>query len=84
LRIFEVLACEGFVISDDAPAVRAEFDDAVVFTTGDEDLWAKLVRYLSDQSERDRRRSLGRRLILNGHTYAHRMEALVSYLKQLL
>lgn len=84
LRIFEVLACEGFLISDDAPAVRAEFDDAVVSTTGHEDLWAKLVRYLADAPERERRRKLGRQMVLNGHTYAHRMEVVAGYLKQLL
>ena len=51
LRIFEALACEGFLVSDRVPAAEAEFGEAVVFTSGYEDLWAEFVRYLDDEPD---------------------------------
>ena len=46
LRIYDILACEGFVLSDRVPSLSDVFDDAVICTEGYEDTWAKLVRVL--------------------------------------
>lgn len=81
LRVYDVLACEGFLLSDELESLRSEFGPAVAFTTGDEDTWAQLVRYGSDAGERRRRGEEGRRIVLSRHTYAHRMEALMMYLR---
>lgn len=80
LRIFDILACGGFVISDVSKAVVDEFGETVVCTEGHEDLWAKIVRYLADPEERARRSAAGRKLVLSNHTYANRARAVVSYL----
>lgn len=81
LRIFDVLACGGFVISDQTPSLSTWFGEAVVCTDGDEDLWAKLVRYLADSDERQKRSEIGRRIVLSDHTYTQRMDTLVNYLR---
>lgn len=84
LRIFDVLACGGFVISDRTPSLSSWFGDAVVCTDGGEDLWAKLVRYLTDSEERKKRSAIGRRIVLDHHTYAQRVETLMTYLHNIL
>ena len=84
LRVYDVLACAGFLLSDELDSLRSEFGPAVACTTGDEDEWAQLVRYGSDPEERRRRSEEGRRIVLNRHTYVHRMEALMSYLREAL
>lgn len=83
LRIYDILACGGFVISDSVSSLVENFGDAVVVTDGDEDLWAKLVRYLADPDERKRRGEVGRKIVLNSHVYAHRVETLMKYLHQI-
>jgi len=50
LRIYDALACGGFVISDRVASLPAEFGDSVACTEGYEDLWAKLVRFLADDA----------------------------------
>ncbi len=84
LRVFEVLASGGFLVSDEIPTLRDEFADAVVCTSGYEDLWARLVCWLADGEKRSRLATEGRRLILARHTYAHRVGTLVEYLDQVL
>ena len=84
LRIFDILACGGFVISDRTPTLEAEFGDAVVCTDGDQDLWAKLVRYLAEPKARGRFGETGRRLVCSRHTYAERSDAVLDYLYDIL
>lgn len=84
MRIYEILACGGFVMSDYVPAVDEEFGDIVVSTDGDEDMWAKLVRYLPDEAERKRRSDEGRRRILAHHSYEYRVETVIRFLKEIL
>lgn len=84
LRIYDILACGGFVVSDYTEAVSEQFGDSVVYTDGYEDLWAKVVRYKWDDAERDRRARLGRKIVLSEHTYKHRTEDLLKYLHEIL
>jgi spore maturation protein CgeB len=84
LRIFDILACEGFIISDYTDALQEEFGDSVVCSDGYEDLWAKIVRYTADPEERRRRSVAGRKLVLSNHTYASRVRDLLSYLEALI
>ena len=84
LRIYDILACGGFVISDFSEAVAEQFGDAVVCTTGYEDLWAKIVRYRWDEKERARRAELGRQTVLSEHTYESRMRDLLQYLNEVV
>jgi spore maturation protein CgeB len=84
LRIFDILACGGFIISDYTEAVREEFDGAVVCTEGYEDLWAKVIRYTADAEERRKRSLNGRNIVLSNHTYANRVGALIAFLEALV
>jgi spore maturation protein CgeB len=80
-RLYDILACGGFVISDRIDALESVFEDAVLTTDGDDDLWAKLVCSLADGDDRRRRAAKGRRLVLDRHTYAHRSAAVVEFLQ---
>jgi spore maturation protein CgeB len=80
-RLYDILACGGFVISDRIDALESVFEDAVLTTDGDDDLWAKLVCSLADGDDRRRRADKGRRLVLDRHTYAHRCAAVVEFLQ---
>jgi spore maturation protein CgeB len=84
LRIYDILACGGFILSDYVESISSMFGDAVVCTEGYEDEWAKLVRYLADPEERQRRSQEGRKIVLNDHTYRNRVETLINYLQQVL
>ena len=59
LRSLEVLACGGFLISDDVPSLRDALGSAVVVTNGGSDLVDKLEYYLSHSKERMERAALG-------------------------
>ncbi|MBL0320630.1 MAG: glycosyltransferase family 1 protein, partial [Alphaproteobacteria bacterium] len=84
LRIFDVLACGGFILSDDMPALREVFGDAICYTDGYEEEWAKLVCYISDTQKRQACAEAGRKIVLSGHTYAHRAAVIMQYLKETL
>jgi hypothetical protein len=82
-RIFEVLGCRGFVLSDYSQAVEEEFGDVVAFTRGHEDMWAKIVELQADRAGRERRAEEGYRQVLSRHTMDERAGRVVKYLKQL-
>jgi spore maturation protein CgeB len=84
MRVYDSLACGGFVLSDELASLSATFGDAVVSTQGDEDEWAKLVRYLADPRDRQKRSEEGRKIVLSNHTYTHRMEIVARYLKEIV
>lgn len=79
-RLYDILACGGFVISDRIDSLETVFEDAVMTTEGDDDLWARLAMSLADPAERRRRADLGRRLVLERHTFAERSAAVMQYL----
>lgn len=84
LRIYDILACGGFVISDYVQSIVDEFGDLVVCTDGYEDEWAKIVRYLAEPEERKKRCQEGYKLVLSNHSYEQRMNIVVDYLKEIL
>ena len=83
LRIFDIFACGGFIISDHHPGLFEEFGDCLVYTEGHEGLWAKIVKHLADADDRHKRSTTGREIVLSRHTYAHRAIDLVTYLNAL-
>lgn len=84
LRIYDILACGGFIISDPIDAIASNFGDNVVLTQGYEDEWAKLVHYLADPDRRRRRSQEGQAIVLSNHTYTNRVNSLMAYLKEVL
>jgi hypothetical protein len=80
-RIFCALACGGFMASDWSPQLEAEFGTCLVFTDGGEELRRVVGHFLKHPHETLPFREAGRRLVLERHTFAHRMTALVDWLE---
>jgi spore maturation protein CgeB len=79
-RVYEVLACGGFLLCDDRPDVRALFTDGrdLVIFTDLSDLRRKVQQYLDRDNERREIAARGRAKVLAEHTYRHRVAALVA------
>lgn len=84
LRIFNILACSGFLISDSSWAVREVFGNSVVCTEGGDDLIDKLSYFLKNEQERKKRSIEGRKIVLSNHTYESRVKTVLSYLKEIM
>ncbi|WP_088241111.1 glycosyltransferase [Calothrix rhizosoleniae] len=84
LRIYDILACGGFVLSDHVDSLVETFGDLVPITDGYEDEWAKITYYLSNPEARKKKAEEGRKLVLSNHSYEYRMETVGQYLKEIL
>jgi len=81
-RIFEVLACGAFLLSDRQKDVLDLFEDGkhlVCFESPD-DLVSKVRYFLNHPSERHLIAKQGQEEVLKNHTYIHRIKTLFSYL----
>lgn len=79
-RVYEVLACGGFLLCDDQPDVRALFEEGrelAIFRDAF-DLRDKARYYLSHERERREIAERGRAKTLAEHTYRHRVTALIA------
>ena len=81
-RVYDALACGALVLSDDVPGLTERFGDAVVVYRSAEQLRELIERFLADPGERRRRGELGRAAVLGGHTFAHRVERLLSIVEE--
>ncbi|MDH4617007.1 glycosyltransferase [Brevibacillus sp. AY1] len=82
-KIFEILGCGGFLLTQDTPEIRRLFrpgDDLLVSATAEETL--RLVReYLASPEERRRIRERGN-LAVRNHTYRQRAEYMLRTLRE--
>jgi glycosyltransferase involved in cell wall biosynthesis len=76
-RIFDVLACGGFVISDDVAGLRDLIGDAVPVYRSMEDLVELIRHFTADPAERRRLSSMGRSAVMESHTFRHRAARLM-------
>jgi len=76
-RIFDALASGAVVVSDHLPALDERFGGAVATYRTPEDLRATVERLLADPAERAARAAAGRAEVLAGHTFRHRVDALL-------
>jgi len=83
LRTLEVLACNGFLISDRVPAAERLLGDYVVFTDGHEDLRSKIEQYLCDDVARKAKAEAGGRFVRENFSIYATAHKLLSYLKEL-
>jgi len=83
-RIFNILACKGFIISDWSPFLEKEFAGCMVFTDGYSDLENKIKYYLSNQHETQSIRECGYSKVLQEHTFKNRMTQLVDWIGTIL
>ncbi|MBW2341107.1 MAG: glycosyltransferase [Deltaproteobacteria bacterium] len=79
-RIFEALACGAFVISDNQRDVFSLFKEGehLARFVNPDDLVEKIRYYLEHPEERKKIARLGRLVVLQNHTYVHRIEKLLS------
>ena len=83
-RLYDALACAAFVISDDVPGIAEEFDRGVVTYRNADHLRDLVERYLADPDERRRLADIGRRAVLERHTFGHRTTRIVEAANALL
>lgn len=79
-RIFNILACKGFIISDWSSFLEREFKDCMVFTNGNDDLVKICNYFIQNPGETLKYRENGYAHVVANHTFRHRMENLVSWL----
>jgi spore maturation protein CgeB len=79
-RIFNILACKGFIISDRSKFLETEFNDCMEFTDGNDDLLSKIDYYLNNPEETNKYREYGYNHVLSKHTFKHRMSDLLNWL----
>jgi spore maturation protein CgeB len=79
-RIFNILACKGFIISDRSKFLETEFNNCMEFTDGDNDLLSKIDYYLNNPEETNKYREYGYDHVLSKHTFKHRMSDLLNWL----
>lgn len=79
-RIFNILACKGFIISDRSQFLETEFNNCIEFTDGDNDLLSKIDYYLNNSEETTKYREYGHNHVLSKHTFKHRMSDLLNWL----
>ncbi|MGO8906098.1 MAG: glycosyltransferase [Solirubrobacteraceae bacterium] len=81
-RVYDALACGALVLSDEVPGLAERFGDAVVVYRSGDELREWIDRLLADPAERRRRSELGRSIVLEGHTFAHRVDRLLALVEQ--
>ena len=83
LRTLEVLACNGFLISDRVPAAERLLGDYVVFTDGHADLRRKIDQYLRDDPARRARAEAGGNFVREKFSIQSTAQNLLKYVKEL-
>ncbi len=79
MRVFEGLASGALLITDEADGLEELFEDGehLVIYRNDDDLVDLISHYLDDHATRDRIARQGQALVLDKHSYQHRMRQLV-------
>jgi spore maturation protein CgeB len=79
-RVFDALACEAPVISEDLPEIAELFDGAVLTFHDGPELRALVDEVLADRTAARARAARGRALIEARHTFDHRAAQLIDAL----
>jgi len=83
-RVFEVLACGAFLLSDRTSDLKELFTEGEHYVGFDskEELREHIAFYLANNSERERIQSKGRDHVLSHHTYNHRIDSLMEIIEE--
>lgn len=83
-RVFDVAACGGFILTDYRRDLGSffEIDDEAIYYEDREDLRCKTQYYLEHEDEREKIAGNARRRVLKEHTFRHRMEEVLSIVKE--
>jgi spore maturation protein CgeB len=76
-RIYDALASGAVLLSDDVPGLRERFGDAIATYTTDDELRGQVERLLGDPEAARAAARRGRDLVLAGHTFGHRVDAIL-------
>jgi spore maturation protein CgeB len=79
-RVFDVLACEGFVLSDRVAGLDGELADVMPTFRDADDVGAQVGRWLGDEPGRRERARAGRALVAESHSADIRAGQLVAAL----
>ena len=82
-RLFDALAAEAFIISDEMPEIAEIFEGTVVTYKDCKDLKEKVDYYMEHPKEAEKLAERGHQLVLEKHTFAKRMDKLVQDLSGL-
>ncbi len=78
MRVFEALCCGSMLLTDDADGLANFFTDRKHLVVYNDDNIAELAEYyINHKEERERIAEAGRKLVLEKHTYAHRVDEIV-------
>lgn len=82
-RTFEIPAAGGFQLVDRRPLLGELFteDEEIVCFSSLEELRDKIDYYLKHEDQRQKIARNGQRRTLNHHTYVHRMQAMIEYIR---
>lgn len=83
-RLFDALACETFVISDEIHGAKELFNDSIITYNGIEDLNKKLDYYLNNPKEREKLSKKGKEIVLKNHTFNNRAAEITESLEKLV
>ncbi len=82
-RLFDALAAEAFIISDELPEIEEIFQGTVVTYQDRADLKKKADYYMQHPEEAEKLAKRGHELVIKEHTFRRRMEKLVQDLEKL-
>lgn len=81
-RLFDVLACNGFILTDNVKGLSSMFDDTIVTYESKRELEDKIKYYLDNDTERKSIAAKGRALVLSKHTYKNRVETILESIEE--
>jgi O-antigen biosynthesis protein len=81
-RVFDALACGATVLCDAVSGLHERLGDCVVVFDSRAELNAEVERLLADDAARRELGERGREAVLRGHTFAHRVDELLSHFDQ--
>jgi len=81
-RVYDVSAAGGFVLSDEREDLVRLFGAAAVSYRDCEDAADKAAYFVKNDGERKERAEAMRAAVVSGHTWRHRAEQLLSFLKE--
>jgi len=82
LRTMEVLACNGFLISDKVPLAQKILKDCMVFTNGGDELKEQINYYLANEKERVQIANKGYEFVTKYCKIAHRAKDIIEFLER--
>lgn len=82
-RIFNILACKGFIISDYSDFLQSEFDGCMFLAHNQTEVEDRIQYYLNNPSYTEPYRIKGFDTIINKHTFAHRAKDIIEWIQQL-